>query len=517
MKNESIQPAIASAPARLVRGHYVWWALSGWLMLSVPLFIGLPLNSDTALYDVQARSVFNGGVAYRDIIEPNLPGALWIHLGIRSFAGWSSEVMRCVDLAVLLGILWLWTGFFERKTHLRPVFLLAGTVFYLTRNEWCHAQRDTWMLLPVGLAMTLRFQRAIGTRTWSAFGEGLCWGCAVWIKPHVVFPAAAVMLVDWQRRASRAGARDIMAVTLGGALAAVPGVAWLIATGAWEHFWHMMLEWNPEYVAAGRARMSLDRWMMMSHRFAPWHWIHAVAVPLALGAVIRSRKHGNMNSMRRRVLLSGCYLGWLVQSVAMQHALDYIHVPAMLLGLAVVCGHPWQIPLPIRRAVVSAFVVVALVSTPFFRGQRLQQWPVILSQGSTVAVRATLAHGNFPDWQHLGRVIEFLKERGVTDGDVTCLNVHSVHIYNETQTHPSTRYWSVSMLQDLFPQRAAHIADTVAASQQRYVVTETRESELLQTSLGRTSMDQLTAVFESGSYRVFEVAHGTHRVAHRSR
>ena len=99
MNDQSTQ-SDSPAPAMLVQDRYVWIAHMGWLVLAVPLFIGMPLNSDTALYDVQARCVLNGGVAYRDIIEPNLPGALWIHLGIRSVAGWSSEIMRAVDLIV---------------------------------------------------------------------------------------------------------------------------------------------------------------------------------------------------------------------------------------------------------------------------------------------------------------------------------------------------------------------------------------------------------------------------------
>jgi hypothetical protein len=349
-----------------------------------------------------------------------------------------------------------------------------------------------------------------------ALVEGLCWGCALWIKPHVLIPAAAVMVIDSLRRPSRECVRDVLAVILGGALAALPGIGWLLATGAWEHFWEMMLDWNPEYLAAGRARMSVDRWIMMSRRFAPWHWIHAVAVPVGIAAVILFRKNGNNAPTRRQMLLSVCYLGWLVQSLALQHALDYIHVPAIILGLAVVCGHPWQFPVSIRRSAVSVFMVFALLSTPFFQSQRLRQWPVVLGEGSTVPVRATLAHGNLPHWKHLGRVIEFLRERGVTNGDVTCMNVHSVHIYNETQTHPSTRYWSVSMLQDLFPERAAQIAATVTASQHRYVVTESAESELLTASPECTGTDQLTLVFQSGTYRVFEVNRSTHQVADRS-
>jgi hypothetical protein len=516
MNSNSIFADDTAPPEALVKAQYVWIAIIAWIVLAGPLFLAMPLNSDTALFDVQARTVLDGGVAYRDIVEPNLPGALWIHMAIRSAVGWSSEAMRVVDLLVFGSILWLWSATFRRNSSALPMFLLAGAFFYLTRNEWCHAQRDTWMLLPAGLAIALRFRRTPGQRILPAIMEGVCWGCAFWIKPHIAIPALAVILVDLRIQSPRAFVRDAAAVMLGGLLAAMPGIAWLIATGTWEHFWHMMLEWNFEYMAAGRARMSLERWLMMSRRFAPWPWIHLVAIPIAIAAIVRFRKTNGAIPIRRPALLSACYLGWLLQSVTLQHALDYIHVPAILLGLAVICSHSWQLRIVARRSVVVAFMVCGMLWTPFFRGQRLQQWPAAITHGSTVDVRAALAHGNLPDWKHLGQVIAFLNERGITNGDVTCMNVHSIHVYNETQTRPSTRYWSVSILQDLFPQRSATIATAVTESQHRYVVTETVEESLIQSAPQQPWMNEATPVFESGSYRVFRIVRDNTSLAQRN-
>ncbi|MCH2201546.1 MAG: hypothetical protein MK102_06235 [Fuerstiella sp.] len=500
-------------PAPLVRNRYVWIALVLWLGLAVPLFIGMPLNSDTALYDVQTRSVLNGGVAYRDIIEPNLPGVLWMHMAVRSLAGWSSEAIRVVDLLLFAAILCLWLRISVHRIQLSPLFLLTATFFYLTRNEWCHTQRDIWTLLPVGVAVILRLRRPAGPQILSALLEGFCWGCAFWIKPHVAIPAAVVMLIDAGGRPFRVTTAQFAAVAVGGVLAAIPGVAWLMTTGAWDHFWKMMLEWNPEYLAAARERMSFERWVMMIRRFAPWLWIHAVAVPIAFVSVLNHLRVGSTHSTRRHTLLSGCYVGWLVQSITLQHALDYVHVPAVILGLALVSSHPWQLSIPARRTIVAGFVICSCLWTPFFQGQRLQQWPMVLVRGSTVSVRAALAHGNLPDWYHLGRVVDFLTQQEVADHDVTCMNVHSVHVYNETQTLPSTRYWSVSILQDLFPERSVTIADAVMASQHRYVITESRETELTQQVPGQSIIDRLTPVFESGSYRVLAVGSNEDQLA----
>ena len=42
-----------------------------------------------------------GDVLYRDALENNLPGMLWLHVAVRSLLGWSSEVLRLVDLLVV--------------------------------------------------------------------------------------------------------------------------------------------------------------------------------------------------------------------------------------------------------------------------------------------------------------------------------------------------------------------------------------------------------------------------------
>ena len=82
----------------------VRWSVVALLLLSLislPIVVCMPLTSDTVLYDLQARNILDGGVMYRDILEPNLPGAVWIHLLVRSIAGWSLEVMRCADLFIV--------------------------------------------------------------------------------------------------------------------------------------------------------------------------------------------------------------------------------------------------------------------------------------------------------------------------------------------------------------------------------------------------------------------------------
>ena len=72
------------------------------LVSQVPNFLQLTLTPDAVLYDVQARCLLEGGVLYRDVLEPNLPGIVWVHAVVRSVAGWSAEVLRSFDLCVVV-------------------------------------------------------------------------------------------------------------------------------------------------------------------------------------------------------------------------------------------------------------------------------------------------------------------------------------------------------------------------------------------------------------------------------
>src|SRR5947208_953414 len=76
-------------------------------------------------------------------------------------------------------------------------FVAAAALFYPFTSEFCHCQRDPWMLLPAAVAARLRL-RQLGRATAATRGlfgpaalEGFVWGLAVWLKPHVVVPAAA--------------------------------------------------------------------------------------------------------------------------------------------------------------------------------------------------------------------------------------------------------------------------------------------------------------------------------------
>jgi len=509
------------------------------LLISLPIVVCMPLTSDTVLYDLQARTILHGGVMYRDILEPNLPGAVWLHLLIRSVGGWSSEVMRSFDLLivtaaclVLVSVIRLRDpGIASEADQSRSKYrfyakacigLLAMAAFYLSRNEWCHCQRDSWMLLPVAFAAALRI-RSQWHETHNkshrdrllAVCEGLCWGAAFWIKPHVAFSALAVFSLDlWMQSDRTSELRRLSWVIAGGILAAIPGVAWMLTSGAWPHFWDMQLNWNPEYLAAARSRRSWLRvWSMLTH-FHPWWIVHILAVfkSVQVFNIIRTSKTGQdqlssgqaqsqrpIAHQRAVAVLSAIYLSWFAQASLLQHSMDYIQVPPVILAIALVSMSDWTIPLPVRRVAVAAFAALALLVSPQLQPGRIMMWMSCVRSGSTPHVREKLACVPLPDWAHVIPVTEFLKSQNVKAGDVTCYNVHCIHFYSTLEIPPSTRYVGISSLLELFPSRRAEIEKTVQTCGHRFVVVDVRETEPIPDHFPWN----LPLAFQSGDFRVY--------------
>ena len=182
------------------------------LILAVPQFLRMPLTNDPVYYDLQANNVLHGGVLYRDMAEPNLPGVVWLHIRVRALLGPSSEAIRFADLLIFASsILVLCRAILRTGGQTSTAIWAACGMFwcYLSLHEWSQVQRDPWLLLPAGLAMWLR-ERQIGRmrseesrRYLFLFGllEGIVWGAGVWIKPHIIIPAAIVWFASaWLAR-----------------------------------------------------------------------------------------------------------------------------------------------------------------------------------------------------------------------------------------------------------------------------------------------------------------------------
>ncbi len=143
----------------------------------------------------------------------------------------------------------------------RIALIFAVCWFYVSQSEWCHCQRDNWLLLPVFGALTLRRMLMIdlaGHRNLFArvflfaWAEGLVWGMAIWLKPHVLIPAANVWVVAWlSARPGKQALLDVLGLFTGGLLVGALGSLWMIQHECWLPFWETVREWNPRILGCG--------------------------------------------------------------------------------------------------------------------------------------------------------------------------------------------------------------------------------------------------------------------------
>lgn len=452
----------------------------------------MPLTDDAVLYDLQARNVLDGGVLYRDYLEPNLPGIVWLHIAFRSAFGFSSEALRLIDFALFVGIVWLLAGWLRRIGQSAATAVGTSALllwFYFGLSEWCHCQRDMWMLLPALAALSLRYRQAERLESkdlprhslfkW-AMAEGVLWAAAFWIKPHIAVPAMACLIVSAALSAGwRRVAVDWAGILAGGLLVGGAGIAWLWGSGAWPFFLETMLEWNPRYVAAGKEHWTKLRFLAMSLRMFPWILLHLVAVPVAvwrLSPIVRrtvGRSISEITNVERgRLLLAAFYLGSVAHAFLLQHLFDYVHAPVVCLAIATLAAClPSLGESRSRRLALTVFLFLAAIAAPPISMTRLECWPRCFAEGSSPAVRDRLKHSSLYDFQSLAEVRSFLAGRNLRDGDLICFHNGLVSLYSDLDTRPGTRYIFLESISIYFPDRHDQIIDSLNRGSHQYVVT----------------------------------------------
>lgn len=473
------------------------------LLISVPLFIRMPLATDVVLYDLQAQTVLHGGTLYQDIFETNLPGIVWLHMLIRPLIGMSSDALRCVDLLFFTGsvtLLMLW----NRRNQLSVTGMvwigIALYAFYFSLTEWCHFQRDTLILLPALGALWMRRKQldrvsgeteAKAAALWGfAFLEGLLWATAFWIKPFVAVPAVCVWLGSvWMMRGGRRALIDFTGLLAGGLFLGAVGIAWLWQNGAWPWFLDTFLEWNPEYVTARKEGWNFLRFAQFLYRFYPWFLLHLLAVPLALIMLKESwnfrRKNDSATALspglRDESLLALMYLGWLTQSMAFQHLFDYVHPPSHLLAITVIGGYlgsrysqrslGWG-----WKSGMALFLLLVIFTFPPFKPERARLWTTCLQQPSNAELKARLALLVQVDWEDLEAVRQFLAEQQLKDRELHCYNTTLIYLYPELNLQSATRYAFFDSTYVFCRSHREELFQSLVESPQKYIVTDLIES-----------------------------------------
>lgn len=525
------------------------------LTLQLPVFLQTPLTPDAVLYDLQTRCFLQGGVLYRDIVEPNLPGVVWIHTIVRSVCGDSDMVLRAFDVVIVLGITGILCcvvaeGLSSRWLRDASMAILASLLlmFYFGTSEWCHCQRDTWMLLPCLLAVGTRkmccvpFPHGGSPRTsvpnkkhvqhflLLAFLEGSLWAVAFWIKPFVAFPAVAVILASRNQFAStESWLKHSGYLVAAGATVGLLGILWMVNAGCWTSFVEMMTSWNGDYYQAGRSRWNLERFQAHAARFWPWVLIHIPAFVISV--------------KNRHSMLCACYLGWMMQAILLQQLFDYIHVPGVMLAIAIsvhkIAEQLQGLPSvgdsssPSRNAlrfqfspvscVAGLILFISVISSGISIQSRLTYFhpcfSACLGESLPTNIRDSISQSPFPSWAELEPLIDKLRELNVSDRELLAYNGNLIHLYPRLKLDPPTRFVYVDVLARCFPRRRPEMLQEIAHRNVRYVVANLREDgwednvpsgRLLPTPL-ETCRTQLffpynqRAVFRSGSYVLFEV------------
>ncbi len=465
------------------------------MLLATPLFLRMPLTNDTAFYDLQSRMISEGSIPYRDVLEPNWPGVFWVHGAVRSLLGSSSETLRLLDLSGLLVLSWMLRhlALLSGATRNGSTWLsLALTVFSLSCSEWCHCQRDTWLLVPMTAAICLRMRHLYGemnpsVSTLASLSEGFLWGAACWLKPYAALVAASVWIVTLPRFSTwRNVATDTGLVIVGGMIAGVGGLTWLMRTGAWPYWLETMRDWNPRYLAAGRVNWVWPRFEAMFWRMQPWYCLHLLALPLALQSFSRKPQAYGLGFNESitaagvtRAALAATYLATLAHVFLLQHLFDYVHAPAVLLAIVVV-GTWLAQPQRSRswRFAIVAFGLLVASQSPLLKLQRVRLWWACVTQLSDAGAlnKAKLQDklALLPNLHrmHLERVAEFLSQQKPDRNDVNMLNSDLVSLYSRLDLRPPTRFVYLWELLLYFPQQRDEIMAALESSGHRFVVSD---------------------------------------------
>ncbi|MCS6866291.1 MAG: hypothetical protein RMJ56_10735 [Gemmataceae bacterium] len=484
------------------------------LLIGLPLFLRMPPWCDVTLYQLAARNILHGGIHYQDVFDTNLPGYVWIITGLYAFFGASAVAVRVMDVVVVTGVVLLLDRLAQRggaTVAMRGWTIATATLFYLFAVEMAHAQRDTWMALPALAAVLLRVRRAGGTYEPTAGGhfraaitEGLLWGAAVWLKPHVILMAAAVWLLSirylcgggWSGRRGLIG--DFLGNLVGGGVVGLAGIGWLVASGAGPAFVEVFTRWNPKYLELVRLEFD-DRVAQELFWFPPWSLGLVLTVPLAIAAVLdaapwRSRATAltvpgplsrwlpwwlwdttaSAEARWVRGILAGFYLVWAAQAFFLQRGFQYVHVVETLLMFSLWAAHRWAWVLLgwgwllLTSSVGLLADYSGLVKDqleqlhqrdrqrywprhPLFRPERLALWPQCWRCDLSDAERWALwdqlrlhpPHEAAISWQELGEVAAFLRQQRVTDREVIAWfdSPHAVYLLLDIE--PGFRFMHV--------------------------------------------------------------------------
>jgi hypothetical protein len=317
------------------------------------------------------------------------------------------------------------------------------------------------------------------------------------IKPFAALPAVATWLVSWAAlgRAHYPRTRwltlDAVSVITGATLIGGLGALWLKLSGNWPYFVSAVFsDWNADYY---RSTAGIGERVHSIYEVAwPWGLVQIVAIGLATANLVRLLSRRNSNVQIGHLLLSACYMAWMLQAYFIQRVFLYHIVPTLLLAIGVI-GAEFSVftvqfsdtrgvaggMRAIAFAAVTVFGVWVIVHHPLLQRERLAWWPMCWREGSSPRVRDALTlapdRNVAADWTQLDNVRTYLAGVHLQDGQLTCFGVSTTSLYLNLHLKPSIPYvliWTTLMQ---VRNHAAQIATALDESRQIYVVNDLKD------------------------------------------
>jgi hypothetical protein len=218
-------------------------------------------------------------------------------------------------------------------------------------------------------------------------------------------------------------------------------------------------------------------------RFFPWVMIHLMAVPLAIQLLLNNpplspvlRGEGNSSPQAGDAfirLAATLYLFWLFQAVVLQHYFDYVQLPAILLAIGLVAWFCATTSKVILKGCLLAFLFLCpVLRYPLQLAQRWPYWERSVREGSTAEVKDGLTLLHRVEWRDLKKVEDFLRERHVQDGELTCFSIQTISLYNALEVRPAMRHLILQSNFTIFANHRNQIREEVDAGLQNYIVVD---------------------------------------------
>ena len=288
----------------------------------------------------------------------------------------------------------------------------------------------------------------------------------------VAIPLAVLNLVDariWSRRWERPGVEDwgwlwLRVVKSGGLLLVAMTTSSLPeAALIWSVVWLSGVVFGRVLLSATRS--TICRWI--------WRWLMA----------------GPADDGERfaRALLAAIYLGWVGMALFFQRQFHYAHVPEVLLMFALFAANRWAVSFALLawQVVTSGFLLLAVDKPgypqwrkdlsawvretdkeaslfhlavalhPALNPDRAAWWPVCFRADAprelrnAVAFDAQMFAGPGADWVQLGAVEDFLRDKGLKDGELICWHDSPHALYRRLGIKPGIRFMHVTTASEM--------------------------------------------------------------------